>query len=316
MTETEPALQSAATPRSAVALHTTGSIAPNVEVAAQGASVTGRPVFAGTVPEPDLGGGVGEVLAEAARAASAAAAHAWGSYDRAELTREVRIGADGTPTMRIDELVEDAIVEVARRHRVNLLSEEAGFVDLGSARTLVVDPLDGSANAAAGVPLSCFSGVLVEDEQPVEALNCWLETGRSVHARVGEPVDYRTSGRTELEGAALSMLRPKLGERGDTMETWTDLTRRAARVRILSTSCLEEMLVADGAIDAFADPGSDTHRLVDLYAAMVFVPAAGGCVLDAFGREIVLSTDQTLRYSGVVAATRELAEEIAGVIAG
>jgi myo-inositol-1(or 4)-monophosphatase len=285
------------------------------EAAQQDTPATGRSVFAGAVPEPRLGSGVGEVLADAARAASAAASRAWAAYDRAELAREVRIGADGTPTMRIDELVEDAIVEVASRHQINLLSEEAGFVDLGSARTLVVDPLDGSANASAGVPLSCFSGVLVEDEQPLEALNFWLETGRSIHARVGEPVAYRTSGRTQLEGAALSMLRPKLGERGDTMDTWTILARRAARVRILSTSCLEEMLVADGAIDAFADPGSDTHRLVDLYAAMVFVPAAGGCVLDAYGRDVVLSTDQSLRYSGVVAATPELAEEIAGVIA-
>lgn len=274
------------------------------------------PVFTGTVPAPDLPGGVGEVLADAVRAASAAASRAWGTHDRAELAQEVRVGADGTPTMRIDELVEDAILEVAAAHRVNLLSEEAGFVDLGSARTLVVDPLDGSANAAAGVPLSCFSGVLVDDGTPVEALNCWLETGRSMHARVSEPVGYRTSGRTGLAGAALSMLRPKVGERGDTMETWTQLTRQAARVRILSTSCLEEMLVAEGAIDAFADPGSDTHRLVDLYAAMVLVPAAGGCVLDAFGRDIELSTDLSLRYSGVVAATRALAEEIAAGISG
>ncbi|WP_272948378.1 hypothetical protein [Ornithinimicrobium sufpigmenti] len=37
-------------------------------------------------------------------------------------------------------------------------------------------------------------------------------------------------------------------------------------------------------------------------------------LVDAFGRDFVLSTDLTLRYSGVVAATRELAEEIAGVI--
>lgn len=275
-----------------------------------------RPVYAGPEIPPDLPADTDPLLAEACRAASRAVHRAWRTSDREDLARTVFTGADGTPTMRIDQLVEDAIVAVAESHRVNLLSEEVGFIDHGSARTLVVDPLDGSANAAAGVGLSCFSGTLVDDGAPAEALNCWLETGRSVHARVGEPVRYRTSGRSDLAGSALSMLRPKLGERGETMGTWTTLAAQAGRVQILSTSCLEEMLVAEGAIDAFADPGSDTHRLVDLYAATVLVEAAGGHVLEAFGRSLELSTDLTLRYSGVVAATQELAEEIAGVIAG
>ncbi len=267
------------------------------------------------VPEPAIGAGVSPVLAEACRAASAAARHAWSDLDRDARAEEMRLGADGTPTMRIDELVEDAIVAVAEAHRINLLSEEVGFLDHGSARTLVVDPLDGSANAAAGVPLSCFSGAIVADEVPVEALTCWLETGRSISARSGEPVTYRTSGRTSLTGSALSMLRPKVGAWGDTTGVWTDLSGRAGRVRILSTSCLEAMLVADGSIDAFADPGSDTHRLVDLIAAQLIVPAAGGHVCDAFGRDIDFSHDLTMRYSGVVAASRDLAEEISAVIA-
>ena len=68
--------------------------------------------------------------------------------------------------------------------------------------------------------------------------------------------------------------------------------------------------MADGSIDAFVDPGSETHRLVDLYAAAIFVPAAGGTVCDAYGRPIEFNTDQTIRYSGVVAATPQLAAEL------
>ncbi|WP_349829589.1 inositol monophosphatase family protein [Brevibacterium litoralis] len=284
-------------------------------------SRTTAPVYAGPISAPLLPEATDPVLAAACRAAASAAVDAWAGADRATLAAEARMGADGTPTMEIDVRVEDAILAVAEHHRVNLLSEEVGFVDHGSARTLVVDPLDGSANAAAGVPLSCFSGVLVEDDTPVEALNTWLETGRSVHARAGGPtVDgtgrvLATSGRSSLDGAALSMLRPKVGERGDTMDTWVALTRRAGRIRVLSTSCLESMLVATGAIDVFADAGSDTHRLVDVYAAAVFAPAAGGAVLDAFGRTIEFDTDLTRRYSGVVAATPALAEEVGALIA-
>ncbi|MFC4113877.1 hypothetical protein [Nonomuraea zeae] len=52
--------------------------------------------------------------------------------------------------MRIDVLVEDAILAALSRHPVNVLTEETGWVDNGSALTLVMDPVDGSANAAAG----------------------------------------------------------------------------------------------------------------------------------------------------------------------
>lgn len=172
------------------------------------------------------------VLADAAQAAALTAAWAQHRFTKEELTEDVYVGADGTPTMRIDSYVEEAILEVARDHHVNVLSEEVGFVDVSSARTLIVDPLDGSANAAAGVGISSFSGVLV----------------------------------------------------------------------------------AEGSIDVFADPGSDTHRLVDLYAAMLLLPQAGGTVIDAFDRPIELSTDLTLRWSCIIGATPEIAEEVRDII--
>jgi len=254
------------------------------------------------------------VLADAAQAAALTAAWAQHRFTKEELAEDVYVGADGTPTMRIDSYVEEAILEVARDHHVNILSEEVGFVDVSSARTLIVDPLDGSANAAAGVGISSFSGVLVEDGEPVEALTTWLETGRVLQGRIDQKTSARTSGRRSLTGAALSMLRPKVGPYGDTMETWAELSNRAGRVRILSSTCVESMLVAEGSIDVFADPGSDTHRLVDLYAAMLLLPQAGGTVIDAFDRPIELSTDLTLRWSGIIGATPEIAEEVRDII--
>jgi myo-inositol-1(or 4)-monophosphatase len=49
---------------------------------------------------------------------------------------------------------------------------------------------------------------------------------------------------------------------------------------------------------------------------MVLVPAAGGAVIDALGRPIEIDLDLSRRWSGVVAATPVLAEEIAAVIGG
>jgi myo-inositol-1(or 4)-monophosphatase len=139
---------------------------------------------------------------------------------RSELERIVKIGADGTATMWIDDLVEAAIIDATEPLGVNVLSEEIGFVDRGSAYTLVVDPLDGSANAAANVPLACFSAALAVDHRFTEAATVWLETGQTWAGNaegtvvVGGP--WSTTRRVELAGAAVSLLRPQ----PHTRESW------------------------------------------------------------------------------------------------
>ncbi|MQA17638.1 MAG: inositol monophosphatase, partial [Pseudonocardiaceae bacterium] len=90
----------------------------------------------------------------------------------------------------------------------------------------------------------------------------------------------------------------------------------ADRVRVLGCSTLDAALVASGAVDSFVDPGGDVHRLVDLAAAAVLVPAAGGVVTDVHGRPLELDLDLTRRWSGVVAATPELAEAVVDTVLG
>jgi myo-inositol-1(or 4)-monophosphatase len=251
------------------------------------------------------------VLEEAALAAQSAYRHARRTFTREELERIVGDGADGTPTMFIDQFIEQSVVETVAGLGVNLLSEELGFVDLGSNLTVVADPLDGSANAAADVPLSCFSAALADDGTFTESITVWLETGRSWRANTREPSEYRTTGQTFLSKAAVSMLRPHPRNR----ESWLQVADRADRIRILSCSTLEACLVAQGSTDAFVDAGSDTHRLCDLAAALVLIPSTGGVVIDAKGRPIEFDVDLTRRWSGVVAATPQLAEELASAIA-
>jgi myo-inositol-1(or 4)-monophosphatase len=262
------------------------------------------------VPTPGLPGGVYAPLADAARAAATAYGSARAQYTRSELAEVVDMGADGTPTMRVDALVEGAILESVTRDRVNLLSEEIGFVDHGSAVTLVIDPMDGSANAAMGVPLSCFAGAVFRDGVATEALTVWLDTGRAWWAVAGSATAYRTTGRTTVDGSSIAMLRPK----DNSMSSWLRVANRVDRVRVLSTTCLEAALVAEGSMDAFVDPGSDTHRIMDLAAAMVTLPAAGGVVLDARGRPLEFDLDLTRRWSGIAAATRQLADELAEIV--
>lgn len=240
-------------------------------------------------------------------------------HSRRELQTETRVGADGTPTMLVDDLVEHRLLEVAAVHHVNVLSEEAGFVDHASAVTLVIDPVDGSANAAADIPLSALSVAVVIDDRFTEAVTCALDTGRTWTATTDGRTEgpdgcaLTTSGCRALRGSALSLLRPH----PDTTSscTWWALTCRAHRVRVLSCSTLDIALVAQGAVDAFVDPGSDTHRLVDLAAAAVFAAAGTGHLADLHHRPITFDTDLTRRWSGAFAATDELLRELQHVAA-
>jgi myo-inositol-1(or 4)-monophosphatase len=261
--------------------------------------------------------GLHPVFAASANAAVASLAHAQATLTRAELEADTGMGADGTPTMHLDRLVEAAIVDATSPFGVNVLSEEVGFIDRGSALTLVVDPVDGSANAAADVPIACYSAALVNEHGTfIEAATVWLETGRcwagTADGRVRSPGRWGTTGRTSLDGAAVSLLRPH----PHTRDEWWRVVERAKRVRILSCTTIEAMFVLQGSIDAFADAGSDTHRLVDLAAACVVLPTVGGVVIDVHGRPIVFDVDLTKRWSGICAATPALAEEIAATVIG
>ncbi|MBO0693550.1 MAG: hypothetical protein J2P58_11680 [Acidimicrobiaceae bacterium] len=253
------------------------------------------------------------LLRAAADAAGRALSDARARHTPAELAAEIGLGGDGTPTSRLDEIVDQAVLAEIDRFGVNVLSEEVGWVDRGSAITLAVDPVDGTANALAQVPVFTFSAAVVTDGIPTAALTRWFDGGRDYVVVKGQPVDpaWRTTGRTSLDGAAVSLLRPQRAER----DAWWAVTEPAGRIRILSCSTFESMLVCQGATDAFVDAGGDVHRYVDLVAAQVFAEAAGAALGDVRGRPFEFDVDLTRRWSGIVAATPELLAEIQAAVA-
>jgi myo-inositol-1(or 4)-monophosphatase len=254
-------------------------------------------------------------LVAAADAAQAAFVEARRTHSRVELEAKDGMGADGTPTMVLDRIVDAAVLAAIEGKGVNLLSEEVGWVDAGSAVTLVVDPVDGTANAAAGVPIACFSGAIAIDGALTEGLTRWLETGTDWAAARGELVaggPYGPTSRRGLAGAEISLLRP---QKTRNQAAWWRIAEAAARIRVFSCSTLESALVCTGAVDAFVDAGGDVHRIMDLAATLPIAAACGAVVVDAFGRPIEVDPDLTRRWSGVVAATEELAAEIQAAIA-
>lgn len=250
-------------------------------------------------------------LAAAAEAAQSSFRDARGRFSRAELLEDIADGADGTPTKRLDVVVEEAVLAAIEPFGFDVVSEEIGHVDRGSDHAVVIDPVDGTGNAAAGIPLAAFTAALAVEGRFVEGLTHWLDSDRRWWAHVDQPLVSTTTGRRELQGAMVSMIRPKRDPSG-----FLAIAGRCDRVRVLGCSSIEAALVADGVIDAALDAGSRTHRLVDVAAAVVIVERAGGCVVDVHGEPIEFTTEIDRRWSGIAAATPELAAELIECING
>ena len=209
---------------------------------------------------------------------------------------ELCMGADGTPTLRIDRLAEDAILDYVNQEKLkwNILSEEAGFIDNGGDRTLVIDPIDGTYNAVIGIPFYSVSLALGRSSM------CDVE-----HAYVRNVVTGDTYQAAKGEGAKLNgrpiHVRPLAKDmvllmyvgRHATDDTLR-IMKKARRTRSLGCSSLEMALLAQGSADAFYLKSGQRERairVVDIAASALILREAGGEIVDLGGERLDMCFD-------------------------
>ena len=204
----------------------------------------------------------------------------------------VAMGASGTPTEELDRLAERAILSALDEERVdwNVVSEEVGSVDRGGTKTLVIDPIDGTANAVRNLPFSTVSLALgATDLGGVElglvrdltrGTTYWAARGEGAF-RDGRPIRTRTwPGRGEVVFLNLGKF---------ASPRTASVVRRARRVRSLGCASLEMVLVAEGAGDAYVYENAEETknlRATDIAAAYRILLEAGGGASDAQGRPL------------------------------
>lgn len=217
---------------------------------------------------------------------------------------ELRVGADGTATKLVDDLAEQEILRLLREREagLDLLSEEAGYVDLRGDRLLVADPIDGTTNAVRGLPFYCVS----------------LAIGRKTlgDVEVGLVQNLCTGDRYEAvrgQGATLNGRPIRVSpERQDLVLSMgfvrgidSPLPTRGT-MRSLGASALEMSLVASGALDGYQHH-KPVLRIIDVAAATLLVREAGGVVLDQAGRDLDLPLSLAPRFTLTAAASRTVA---------
>lgn len=261
--------------------------------------------------------------------------------ERHRLADIVGLGADGSDTTHIDAVAEEvalAWLEHAEP-RMNILSEEAGLLDRGSALTAIVDPIDATNNATAvanvlprpdevdlgvaigaasqdhvlGFPFFAFSAGVLLDERIVAGCVMNLPTGdvftcargHGVHLD-GVPVGSRTV--TTMREARIALIRP------ETPAAWRamgPIMVGARRVRITGCSALDLALIACGTLDALVNPNRISpagwgEKIVDYAGALAMLEETGGVLTDYDGAPVPVGLDLTTRAPLLGAATPAL----------
>jgi fructose-1,6-bisphosphatase/inositol monophosphatase family enzyme len=202
-----------------------------------------------------------ELLGAAASAVAAALADTadWGT-------------ADTVPGQHLSDLAADAAaLEVLGGAGLAVYSEESGWTPSPGELTVVIDPLDGSTNAARGISWWATSLCIVDEAGPRVALVDDLVHGTRATAirgrgAVRDGVPLRASGCTVLSEGIVGLNGLPARHLG-----W-------GQCRALGAAALDLVAVAAGHLDGFLDCSGDGLAPWDYLGAVLICEEAGATV--------------------------------------
>jgi len=228
---------------------------------------------------------------------------------------ELCMGADNTPTERMDKIAEDIIIEELRKARVShyILSEEAGMIDIGGDSGIVfLDPIDGSYNAGAGIPFYALSVGLSDGSKIIAGYVRNLanhETFTAIRGKGaylnGNPI--KPECKSSLEKATMCVYaRPR------DLNLLLNNGYTCRKTRIFGAAALELCYVACGRIDGFLDIRG-TLRITDVAAALLLLEEVGCITSLPDGGNIAFPDD--VKYGCCLLATnKELHSQIIAIM--
>jgi 3'(2'), 5'-bisphosphate nucleotidase len=216
--------------------------------------------------------------------------------------------ADGTPVIAADEAAHTAAVEVLGSLGVPVLSEERRDVAVAEDEPwIVLDPLDGTGNFAAGLPPWAFSAALVTGGRAVAGLVADLSSGRRWEA--DRDVGAWRDGVPASPRPGTTVIVPSAPAGGTVVVPAT-----ARRVRVTGSTAIDLCLVADGAAAAWHDVDRSGTHVHDVAGGLAVLLAAGGAALTADGGPLVLRPDTEELIRLVAAPSEAAARELLAAV--
>ena len=256
-----------------------------------------------------------EILKEASKrvyenvkdlAGTSAAAGDFGRGAGGDISRNIDIVAEKTVLDYLKEVSFDCVVLGEECGRVELSSNPKGFI--------IMDAIDGSANAVRGVPFFCCS-LAFATENKISSITdgvvtdlssgdaYWASKGNGsflndnkIHVQENEPI-YRIVG-INLSGATpeqVKKIQPILKSHNHT--------------RHFGANALEMALFARGLMDIFIDIRKKI-RVQDMAAGYLLIKEAGGLILDENLESLDGDLSYQTRLSFVAAANKKILNDV------
>jgi len=228
-----------------------------------------------------------------------------------KLGKTIGVGADGSPTSFIDQVAEDVALNILEKSevKVNLLSEEKGFVNFGGTYVFVLDPVDGTRNAYRGIPF--YSVSLAIGTSKISD----IEYGIVKNIPIGDIFTAEAHQGAFLNNVRIRVCEMPSAEMLSSISLGKNYTSRAGllskkgNVRSFGSASLEMCMVAISALDYYF-VGRDILRVVDIAAATLIVREAGGFVKTMTGDDLDMEFDLAGRTSVLAGCSEKLIRDI------
>ena len=221
--------------------------------------------------------------------------------------KTIGIGADGSPTSYIDQVAEDIALNILEKSglKVNLLSEEKGFVDFGGTCVFVLDPIDGTRNAYRGIPFYSVSLAIgtskISDIEYGIVKN--IPTGDVFTAEIHQGAFLNNARIRVCEMPSVEMLSSI--SLGKNYTSRAGLLAKKGNIRSFGSASLEMCMVALSALDYYF-VGRDILRVVDIAAATLIVRESGGFVKTMTGDDLDMEFELAGRTSVLAGCSEKL----------
>lgn len=218
-------------------------------------------------------------------------------------------GASGDKTYQIDRIAEDIVISALEKSKeaLTVISEEIGVKDFkGGGIKVLIDPIDGSRNAIAGIPFYCTSIAIangdtianIELAYIVNLINgdeFWAERGKGAFLN-GEKIN--TQPTEEFYLIAYEAQNPHKD-----ITSILPLLSKFRKTRCFGSTALDLAYLANGAISVFITPSPS--RSFDFAAGWLLVKEAGGIITDIDGNNIDTKEINLKRSTSLLASGNE-----------
>ena len=228
------------------------------------------------------------------------------------------VGAGGDISRNIDITAEQTVLDYLKEidFECVVLGEECGRVELSDKPKgfVIMDAIDGSANAVRGVPFFC-SSLAFATENKLSSITDGVITDltngdmywatkdkgsflndKQIKVQQKEPI-YKIVG-INISGGS-----------NELMQRMYPIFQNHNHTRHFGANALEMALFARGLMDVFID-FRDKIRIQDIAAGCIIVKEAGGLLLDANLNPLDADLSYETRVSFIAAANQKILDEI------